>query len=98
MTTIYIAESVPAYQVITDYPHRPTTDEGYAMSAPALVAQGTNEAGVRHELAMYLITSTSGMTADRQKIYNAAATAITEGVDAVQISGRVYRIRTKDGA
>lgn len=101
MARIYIAEDVPADRVLNepgDYLHRPLTDEDCAMSAPLVVAKGTNETGIRHELALHLITCTAGMTADRQKIHYAASTAITEGVDAVQISGRVYRIRAVDGS
>jgi hypothetical protein len=95
MITTYIAESVPAYAAIKGYPHRPTTDEGYAMSAPVLVAHGQDEIATRDALAMHLIHCTAGMAADRQKIYNAASAAIAAGVDAVQISGRVFRIRTQ---
>lgn len=94
--TRYIAESLPAHTAIADWPHRPATDEDNAMSAPYLVATGPGEAMVRHALAMDLITSTVGMSAERQKVYFAASTAIVDGVDAVQISGRVYRIRTQE--
>lgn len=89
----YIAESLPAYAVITDWPHRPDTDEGFSRSAPVVVASAPDETQVRHALAMHLIHQTANLPADHQKIYNAASTAIADGVDAVQISGRVYRIR-----
>lgn len=91
--TTYIAESRAAYGLIIDYPHYPTTDEGWAASAPVTVATGEDERIVRHELSMHLIRSTGGMQAEQQKVYFAASTAITDGVDAVQISGRVFRIR-----
>lgn len=91
--TRYIAESLPAYAVIADWPHRPDTDEGFSRSAPFIVSDGTDETQVRHTLAMDLIHQTANLPAHRQKIFNAASNAIADGVDAVQISGRVYRIR-----
>lgn len=61
-----------------------------------VVAKGDSERTVRHELAMHVITSTGGMQPALQKVYNAASTAITDGVDAVQIGGRVFRIRKEN--
>lgn len=90
----YIAESRAAYGLITDYPHHPTTDEGWAMAAAArTVDSGDSETGVRHSLAMHLIHNMAGLPGKEQKVYRGAANAIVDGVDAVQISGRVYRIR-----
>lgn len=92
MNARYIAESLPAYAVIKDWPHHPMTDEGYGVTAPVVVHTAPDEMATRHALALHLIRSSND--ADRQKILNAAASAIADGVDAVQISGRVYRIRT----
>lgn len=93
MPTRYIAESVAAFEIIKDWPHRPTTDEGHAMSAPVTVCESSSLRLARHELAMHVLHS-CGSDADQQKIHFAASDAIEAGVDAVQISGRVFRIRT----
>jgi hypothetical protein len=65
-------------------------------NARRVIATGDNETTVRHELTMYLITSTAGMASARQKKYYAASNAIADGVDGVEVESRVYRIR-KEG-
>lgn len=94
MPTTYIAESVPAPTMPGHTPTRPRTDEDVAMGAPVVVEHGPDPVPVRHALALHLIHCTAGMPADRQKIYNAASTAIADGVDAVLIGSRLFRIRT----
>lgn len=89
----YIAESRAAYGLIADYQYHPDTYEERFTGAPIVIATGEDERIVRHELSMHLIKSTGGMQADQQKVYFAASNAITDGVDAVQVGGRVYRIR-----
>lgn len=98
MSTTYIAESLAAYGLITDWPHHPTTDEGWNAVRPVTVATEDSEARARHELAMHLIQSTGGMEPALQQKFFAASAAIVDGVDAVQISGRVYRIRKIEGS
>lgn len=88
----YIAESLAAYGLIADYKHHPNTDEGWGVSGPVTVATGDDETMVRHELAMHLIKS-GGRDEAWHEVHVAASNAIVAGVDAVQISGRVYRIR-----
>lgn len=94
MPTTYIAESLAADAMAGHTPPRPRTDEDVAMGAPVLVEHGPDPVPVRHALALHLIHCTAGMSADRQKIYNAASTAIADGVDAVLIGSRLFRIRT----
>ena len=92
MPTIYIAEDHPAPG--NNNGRGPVTDEDHAM-AYVTVDSGTNETRVRHELSMHLIKLTSRLDARRARTYIAASNAIADGVDAVQIGTRIYRIRTR---
>lgn len=87
--TRYIAEDVP------EGARRPLTDEDAALSAPVRATHSTEQAA-RHALALSLMMSTHGMRAARQRIFYAAADAISAGVDAVTIGHRTYRIRTEE--
>lgn len=89
----YIAESVPAHELITDWPHCLDTPAGIALSARYALTSGPDEIAVRHELVLHLIHVTYKMDPAQQQVFYAASNAIAGGVDAVQISGRVYRIR-----
>lgn len=93
MPVTYIAESIPVPGTPT---RRPLDDHDAAMVGPHLVDSGESETSVRQSLTMYLIRCTAGMSADRQRVYNAAAHAIADGVDGVMIRNRLFRIRTQE--
>jgi hypothetical protein len=99
MTQSWAAEDLPAYMFVPREDRRPMTDEDAAMSAPSKIDEGTDEKGARAALAGRLRLSSTYRfisQAGESPMYLEAAAEILAGARAVQVHGRVYRVRDKE--
>jgi hypothetical protein len=94
-STDWIAEEVPSYLLDSSY-RRPTSDHTAHITATITVTSDVTERAAHQIMALHLesIARLSHVQSfGNPAKYNAAANAFRAGVDAVQISGRVFRVR-----
>jgi hypothetical protein len=88
------AEDLPAYMFEPKGSRGPMRDEDAAMSSPDKIARLTDEEGARAALIGHLRNSIPYATRyNEQHLYLAAIEDIENGERAVQIFGRLYRVR-----
>lgn len=94
MTEAWNVEDLPAYR-FESTPRMPRTDLDAAMSAPSLIANGTDEAGARAALVGHLRLCAGYRHVQQfgeDVLYMQAAKEIEGGAVMVRVFGRVYRL------
>lgn len=91
---IWFAEDLPGYRLRTA-PPKGMTDEDYEMSKPNILIRGVT----RREAAAVIAGHLRGIAKSQpgtRHLYWDAAELLINGADAVQLQGRIFRIRRDD--